>query len=88
MDLDSWAQILIGGGGFFALIRYMYSKQAESQEAFLNHLQNKNGIVERLGARFDETVRENSRFFAETTERFGNKIEALAQVVHQSHQND
>jgi hypothetical protein len=66
----------------------MYSKQAESQAAFLEHLQTKNGIVERLGSRFDETVRENSRFFAETTVRFGDKLEALAQVVHQSHQQE
>lgn len=78
---ETWAQLLVGGGGLFTLIRYLFKQQAESQNKFLSHLaakekldkeyiEQKNGHMERIADKFNTTVLD-----------FGKKLEDLTIAV-------
>lgn len=77
-DLEFFIQICIGGGGLFALVRYIISENAKSQTAFLEHLQTKNGILERVAGEFNSTVKEFGQQMTAISvhmERLSNKVD-------------
>lgn len=88
--MSAIVQILVGGGGLFALIQYIISSnakqtdtliraQAASQDKFLEHLEKKNGHLERIATQFNQTVRE----FGDKVDNFSDKIEKLSERINE-----
>jgi len=47
--------------GFFALVRYIVSKVGGMHKELLDHLEKKNGIIERISKEFSHTLSETMR---------------------------
>ena len=71
-----------GGGGLFALIKFIISQNNKSQEKFLNHLEIKNGHLERVSEKFNETAKK----FNDTIQKL--EINLEKNFIHNKNEHD